>query len=97
MGEYKLNDEQIGMIQNLELLVIDEISMVRADLLDAVNDALCFYRNNKEPFGGVQLLLIGDLYQLPPVTIKEEWGLVEGYYDSPYFSAQRLLRLQDLK
>lgn len=93
LGEYKLNDEQIGMIQNLELLVIDEISMVRADLLDAVNDALCFYRNNKEPFGGVQLLLIGDLYQLPPVTIKEEWGLVEDYYDSPYFFCSKAIKI----
>ena len=51
LGSYKLNDKQIETIQKLELLVIDEISMVRADLLDAVNDALCFYRNTKEPFG----------------------------------------------
>lgn len=93
LGEYKLNDEQIEMIQNLELLVIDEISMVRADLLDAVNDALCFYRNNKNPFGGVQLLLIGDLHQLPPVTIKEEWGLVEKYYDSPFFFCSKALQI----
>lgn len=97
LGSYKLNDKQVETIQKLELLVIDEISMVRADLLDAVNDALCFYRNTKEPFGGVQLLLIGDLYQLPPVTIKEEWGLVEKYYDSPYFFCSKALKTAGFK
>lgn len=97
LGGYKLNDKQIETIQNLELLVIDEISMVRADLLDAINDALCFYRNNKEPFGGVQLLLIGDLHQLPPVTIKEEWSLIEKYYDAPYFFYSKALKIAGFK
>lgn len=97
LGSYKLNDKQIETIQNLELLVIDEISMVRADLLDAVNDALCFYRNNKEPFGGVQLLLIGDLHQLPPVVIKEEWVLIEKFYSAPYFFCSKALKLSGFK
>lgn len=81
----KFSKEKINIIRSLDLLVIDEISMVRADLLDAINDVLCRYRDRSRPFGGVQLLMIGDLQQLAPVVKEEEWGLLKGYYKSPFF------------
>lgn len=81
----KFNREKINIIKTLDLLVIDEISMVRADLLDAVSDLLCRYRRRDEPFGGVQLLLIGDLQQLAPVVKDDEWKLLKGVYRSPFF------------
>ena len=76
----------------MDLLVIDEISMVRADLLDAVDATLRRYRNREKPFGGVQLLMIGDLQQLAPVVRDSEWSLLRNYYETPYFFASRALR-----
>jgi ATP-dependent exoDNAse (exonuclease V) alpha subunit len=64
----RFSRQKIRLIRSLDLLVIDEISMVRADLLDAVDDVLRRYRDHRRPFGGVQLLMIGDLHQLPPVV-----------------------------
>ena len=84
--------EKIRLIQSLDLLVIDEISMVRADLLDAVDDVLRRYRDRYKPFGGVQLLMIGDLHQLPPVVKEEEWNLLRNHYDTMYFFGSRALR-----
>lgn len=81
----KFSKEKINIIRSLDLLVIDEISMVRADLLDAVHDVLCRYRDKSRPFGGVQLLMIGDLQQLAPVVKEEEWNLLKNYYQSPFF------------
>lgn len=81
----KFSKEKINIIRSLDLLVIDEISMVRADLLDAVHDVLCRYRDKSRPFGGVQLLMIGDLQQLAPVVKEEEWNLLKTYYQSPFF------------
>ncbi|NCE72918.1 HRDC domain-containing protein [Odoribacter sp. Z80] len=81
----KFNREKIDIIRSMDLLVIDEISMVRADLLDAIHDVLCRYRDRDKPFGGVQLLLIGDLQQLAPVVREEEWELLKGVYSSPFF------------
>ncbi len=74
------------VIQELELLVIDEISMVRADVLDAIDAILRHvrYRFN-EPFGGVQVIFIGDMFQLSPVAVEEEWRILSQYYHSPYF------------
>lgn len=69
----------------LELLIIDEISMVRADILDAVDYALRYVRKNSMPFGGVQLLAIGDLFQLSPVVHRSEWSTMSSYYSKPYF------------
>lgn len=92
---YKMNKEKIKLIQSLDLLVIDEISMVRADLLDAVDDALRRYRHSTRPFGGVQLLLIGDLQQLTPVVKEEEWALLSAYYPTPYFFSSQALRQTD--
>lgn len=80
------------IIKSLDLLVIDEISMVRADLLDAVDDVLRRYRDHRKPFGGVQLLMIGDLQQLAPVVKNEERELIESVYPSPYFFDSKALR-----
>lgn len=82
---HKFSKEKINILKSLDLLVIDEVSMVRADLLDALSDVLCRYRNRDKPFGGVQLLLIGDLQQLAPVVKEEEWNLLRNYYKSPFF------------
>ena len=89
---HRFGKEKINIIRSMDLLVIDEISMVRADLLDAVSDMLRKYRDREKPFGGVQLLLIGDLQQLAPVVKEEEWELLKGMYDSPFFFASRALK-----
>ena len=79
-------------IRTLELVIIDEISMVRADLLDAVDMSLRRYRHNNRPFGGVQLLLIGDVHQLPPVVTDDEKPYIEKVYPSPYFFNSKALQ-----
>jgi len=84
------------IINGLDLLVIDEISMVRADLMDALDAVLRRLRRDERPFGGVQLLLIGDLFQLPPVTRPDEWDLLSNYYASPYFFSSQALNRSDL-
>jgi len=74
------------LYQKLELLIIDEVSMVRCDLLDGIDRFLRMNRENNKPFGGVQLLLIGDLFQLPPVVNEQEWDVLRARgYASPYF------------
>ena len=88
---YKFGKEKIRIIQSLDLLVIDEISMVRADLLDAMDAVLRRYRHSVLPFGGVQLLFIGDMQQLAPVVKPEEWELLAPYYTTPYFFSSRAL------
>ncbi|MBG6235157.1 hypothetical protein IWX76_001725 [Pedobacter sp. CAN_A7] len=70
---------------DLELLIIDEVSMLRADLLDAIDMVLRYVRKNNSNFGGVQVLFIGDLHQLPPVVRNNEWGLLSEFYQSAYF------------
>ena len=86
LAKVKLNKEKIDIIKNLELLIIDEISMVRCDVLDALDQILRHYRNkHHKPFGDLQVLLIGDMFQLPPVVAKDEWQLLSPYYNSPYF------------
>ncbi len=87
--------EKIRLIQSLDLLVIDEISMVRADLLDAIDDVLRRYKNRSQPFGGIQLLMIGDLHQLPPVVKDDEWHILSQYYETPYFFSSKALRQTD--
>lgn len=84
--------EKRRLIRTLDLIIIDEISMVRADLLDAVDASLRRQRNPRLPFGGVQLLLIGDLGQLSPVVKPDEWSLLSSHYDTPYFFSSLALR-----
>ncbi len=88
----KFGREKINIIRSMDLLVIDEISMVRADLLDAVSDVLQRYRDRDRPFGGVQLLLIGDLQQLAPVVKDDEWLLLKDQYVSPFFFESKALQ-----
>ena len=89
--QYRFSKEKIDIIKSLDLLVIDEVSMVRADVLDAVDSVLRHYRRSNLPFAGVQLLMIGDLFQLPPVVKEEEWRLLHQTYASPYFFSSTAL------
>lgn len=91
-SHYRMGKEKKNLIKTLDLLVIDEISMVRCDVLDAVDQELRKYRDRSKPFGGVQLLLIGDLQQLAPVAQEREWSLLSPYYDTPYFFGSKALR-----
>jgi len=81
----KFSRQKINIIRSLDLLVIDEISMVRSDMLDGIDARLRRFRRSKEPFGGVQLLMIGDLRQLSPVVKDDEWAMLQKYYQTPYF------------
>ncbi len=94
-GFSRLNKTKINIIRSLDLLIIDEISMVRADLLDGIDATLRRYRRSKKPFGGVQLLMIGDIQQLSPVVKEEEWSLLSSYYDSAYFFSSLALKKSD--
>lgn len=89
---YRFGKEKLNIMRSIDLLVIDEISMVRADLLDAIDDVLRRFRDRSKPFGGVQLLMIGDLQQLAPVIKDEEWQMLASYYDTPYFFSSRALK-----
>ena len=93
LGRLRLNTERRKILQELELLIIDEISMVRCDVLDAIDLVLRHVRNrHMERFGGVQVLFIGDMYQLPPVVKEQEWSLLRDYYKSPYFFASHVMK-----
>lgn len=94
--QFRFSKEKKNIIRSLDLLVIDEISMVRADLLDAVDAALRRHRHNSSPFGGVQLLMIGDLHQLPPVAKNDEWQLLQQHYASMYFFSSKALAQTEL-
>lgn len=91
-NQKKMSKEKINLIKSLDLLVIDEISMVRADLLDGIDEVLKKYRDRSKPFGGVQLLMIGDLHQLSPVIKENEWNLLKDYYDTIYFFSSKALK-----
>lgn len=95
---FRFRDDKIKMIRNLELLVIDEVSMVRCDLLDVVDVILRRIRKKYDiPFGGVQVLLIGDTFQLPPVVTPNDWSVLHKFYDSEFFfSAQAMSRVRPL-
>ena len=91
--KHPLNSARKQVLRSLDLLVIDEISMLRADLLDAIDYRLKAAKGNfKQAFGGVQLLMIGDLYQLPPVVKREEEAQLKRYYKSPWFFEAKALQ-----
>jgi len=92
---YKMSREKINIIKSLDLLIIDEISMVRADTLDAIDSALRRYKAPHLPFGGVQLLMIGDLQQLAPVVRDEDREIMSRYYDTFFFFGSRALARAD--
>ncbi|MCF8128650.1 MAG: HRDC domain-containing protein, partial [Deltaproteobacteria bacterium] len=93
---FRFSKEKKRIIKSLDLLVIDEISMVRADLLDAVDAVLRRHRRSEQPFGGVQLLMIGDLHQLSPVAKQAEWRLLGQHYGSVYFFSSHALKETDV-
>lgn len=89
----KMQSSKRNMLKKLELLIIDEVSMLRADILDAVDTVLRRIRRRRElPFGGLQVLFIGDLHQLPPVVKRSEWQILKGYYPSQFFFEARALQ-----
>lgn len=88
----QLKKEKVKIIRTLDLLIIDEISMVRADLLDSVDAVLRKYRHNDMPFGGVQLLMIGDAHQLPPVVTEKDEPWIRKVYRSPFFFHSKVMQ-----
>ncbi len=95
IAKQQVNNVRRKIYRELELLIIDEVSMVRADMLDAIDTVLRHYRYRpNEPFGGVQVVFIGDMYQLPPVCVGGEWELLRRYYESPYFFHSQVIKLQ---
>jgi GTPase SAR1 family protein len=90
---HPLNQLRRNVLRALDLLIIDEVSMLRADLLDAIDHRLRSVRQRyDQPFGGVQVLFIGDLYQLPPIVKDEEWSVLRRFYDSMHFFESRALK-----
>lgn len=89
---FRMNNMRRSLFRNMELLIVDEVSMLRADVLDAMDFMLQTIRRNNKPFGGVQLLFIGDLLQLPPVVKNEEWEVLRRYYDGAYFFHSKVIQ-----
>ena len=95
LSHLRLNAERKELLQQLDLLIIDEISMVRADILDAIDTVLRYVRNRPGiPFGGVQVLYIGDMYQLPPVIKPDEWNVLSNSYSGPFFFCSQVIAEQ---
>ncbi len=95
LAKIRYNKQRQQLLRKMELLVIDEISMVRCDTMDAIDTILKSVRRNyNTPFGGVQLLCIGDLHQLPPVAQRHEWEILQEYYSSPFFFDSNVIKEQ---
>ena len=92
VNDLSYTNDKLKIFKELELLIIDEVSMVRCDVLDMIDALLQSVRKNSNAFGGLQLLLIGDLYQLPPVTKREDWVFLSKAYPSPYFFESLVIR-----
>ncbi|HWR32489.1 MAG TPA: helix-turn-helix domain-containing protein [Chitinophagaceae bacterium] len=93
ISRLRFNNEKRKVLQQLELLIIDEVSMVRCDMMDSVDTVLRYFRKRPyERFGGVQVLFIGDMFQLPPVIKDAEWKMLNEYYDSPYFFSSQVIK-----
>lgn len=86
----RYNKEKIKLIKETELLIIDEVSMVRADTLDFIDQVLRVYTKSKLPFGGKQILMVGDAFQLEPVVKADDWTILKRFYQSPYFFSARV-------
>lgn len=97
LSEQRIGASKRSFLRNLELLIIDEVSMLRADLLDSIDAILRHIRNNRnQAFGGVQVLFIGDLNQLPPIVSNEEWEVLSNYYQSIFFFDALVLKSKKL-
>ena len=94
MRHFGMNKQRLNLIRSVELLIIDEVSMLRADLLDAMDWTLRNVNRKNEPFGGIQVLFIGDLLQLPPVVKNEEWEVLRNYYNGIFFFHSRVIHEQ---
>jgi DNA polymerase III delta prime subunit len=94
MRHFTMNKKRQNLLRSLELLIIDEVSMLRADLLDAMDWTLRNVRRINEPFGGIQVLFIGDLLQLPPVVRQEEWSILRKYYAGMFFFSAHVFQQQ---
>jgi len=94
-SKFEFGRDKRKIIASIDLLIIDEISMVRADLLDAIDAVLRRFRQHHLPFGGVQLLMIGDLAQLTPVVTPEDERMLKPYYETPYFFGSKALQQID--
>ena len=93
----KYSGVTLKLLRELELIIIDEISMVRADIIDFIDKVLRIYcRNMREPFGGKQLLLVGDIFQLEPVVKEDEWRLMQPFYPSAYFFSAKVWQQMQL-
>ncbi len=92
----KMNSQKKALLREMELLIIDEVSMLRADMMDAIDQILRYVRKSQNPFGGLQILFIGDLWQLPPVVKSEEWNLLKNYYSNIFFFNARIFKQTEL-
>lgn len=93
LSKLRFNRSKLDLIRELDLIIVDEVSMVRADLLDAMDDVLRAVRRSPDlPFGGIQMLFIGDLFQLPPVVKNDEAYILQELYSSPFFFSSRVLQ-----
>lgn len=92
----KMRTEFRSVIRSVDMIIIDEVSMLRADILDAIDVVLRHYRNSKFPFGGVQMVFFGDMYQLPPVCVNDEWFILKDYYSTPYFFSAKVFEKQEI-
>ena len=97
MRQSKIRAQKRQLIKEIELLIIDEVSMLRADLLDAIDTILKAIRRTDKTFGGIQILFIGDLLQLPPVVKDAEWNILKDYYKSAYFFEAQALKQDGLE
>ena len=89
---FKISGARQAVLKAMDLLVIDEVSMLRADLLDAMDFVMRRVRRREQPFGGVQVLFIGDLLQLPPVVKPEEWQVLQNYYKGIFFFHAKVIQ-----
>lgn len=95
LANLRLRETKLKLLRKLELLIIDEVSMVRCDLIDSMDLVLRHVRKNwLQPFGGVQMIFIGDLFQLPPVATEDDWSILRNFYASPYFFDAQVLQQQ---
>lgn len=92
----KMRAEFRSVIRSVDMIIIDEVSMLRADILDAIDVVLRHYRNSKLLFGGVQMVFFGDMYQLPPVCVNDEWFILKDYYTTPYFFSAKVFEKQEI-
>ena len=93
LANLRLRETKLKLLRKLDLLIIDEVSMVRCDLLDSMDLVLRHVRKNwSAPFGGVQMVFIGDLFQLPPVAPEQDWEILKQFYNSPYFFDSKVLQ-----